>query len=54
MRIGDSDKRARWARRIAAALAVFAILGYILTAAPGPRSLWQFHPDRVADLDLRM
>jgi hypothetical protein len=44
-------------RRIAAgvALLVTAMLTYSLGAAPaGPRTLRQFDPDRMADLELRM
>jgi hypothetical protein len=49
-----SAPRARW---IAAGLAVLttAVLAYWLMAAPaGPRTLRQFDPDRMADLELRM
>jgi len=36
------------------AVALLALVAYLATAAPNVRSLRQFDPDRMADLDLRM
>jgi hypothetical protein len=36
------------------ALVICSVLTYGLTATPGPRTLRQFDPDRMADLELRM
>jgi hypothetical protein len=44
----------KWRWALGGAVVLVALVAYLTTAAPGARSLRQFDPERMADLDLRM